>query len=288
MDTMIGLTAPDIERWSERVVVVRGLNPSPFAGPGTNTFLVGTGSRPLLVDTGSRHEGYVPLLERALAEHCRTDAPGDVLVTHAHPDHLPGAVDVIARFGERAVRKLPWPEQDARVSVSISAVRDGDIFRTDGATLHAVHTPGHAPDHLCFYLEEERALFTGDNVLGVGTTVISTWGGDMAAYIASLERLLELDIERIYPGHGPLIPDGKERLQQYLAHRLERERQVIDALRAGASDAVQIVERVYLGLPAVLRAAAADSVTSHLIKLEREGRAARLADAKEARWRITE
>lgn len=285
-ETMLGLTAPDVERWSDRVVVVRGLNPGPFTGPGTNTYLVGTG-RPLLLDTGSGVEGYVPLLERALKEHCRVDAPGDLLVTHVHPDHLGGAPAVLERFGPRAVSKLPWPGRDERVPVPITPIGEGDQIRTAGATLRAIHTPGHAQDHLCFYLEEEKALFTGDVILGVGTTVIPLDGGDMDDYLATLERLLDLELERIYPGHGPMILEPRQKVQEYLDHRIEREREVIAAIEGGAVTVEQMVERIYAEYPRRLYAAAGQSVTSHLLKLERESRVSRRLDAAgEEHWAL--
>jgi glyoxylase-like metal-dependent hydrolase (beta-lactamase superfamily II) len=271
MDSMQGMRLPDVERWSERVVVVRGLNPGPFTGPGTNTFLLGGGDRPLLLDTGVGEAGYVPLLERALREECRADEPGDVIVTHVHPDHLGGARDVLARFGERRVSKLPWPRRDAAFDLVLTPLGDGDVVRSDGATLRAIHTPGHAQDHLCYYLEEEKALFTGDLILGAGTTVIPTDGGDMALYLDSLERLLALDLERIYPAHGPAIRDPYARIREYLAHRRMREAQIVEALGSGPSEIGAIVERVYVGTPVFLHAAAAQSVRAHLVKLERDG-----------------
>ena len=285
-ETMLGLTAPDVERWSDRVVVVRGLNPGPFTGPGTNTYLVGT-ARPLLLDTGSGVEGYIPLLEQALKEHCGADAPGDLLVTHVHSDHLGGAPAVLERFGPRAVSKLPWPGRDERVPVPITPIGEGDRIRIEGATLRAIHTPGHAQDHLCFYLEEEKALFTGDVILGVGTTVIPLDGGDMDDYLATLERLLDLELERIYPGHGPMILEPRQKVQEYLDHRLEREREVIAAIEGGAVTVEQMVERIYAEYPRRLYAAAGQSVTSHLIKLERESRVSRRLDpAGEEHWAL--
>lgn len=276
---MYGMKVPDIERWSPRVAVVRGLNPGPFTGPGTNTYLVGTGARPFLLDTGSGHPGYLPLLERALSEECEIDAPGDVLLTHVHPDHIGGAADVLARFGKRSVYKHPWPGRDEQHPLELSPIGDGDRFETAGATLVAVHTPGHAPDHICFYLEEERALFTGDLVLGAGTTVIPLEGGDMSEYLESLQRLLDMDPSRIYPGHGPRIEDAGGKLREYISHRTEREEQIVAALRSGMHSVRELVERIYVDTPPALRAAAGQSVLSHLIKLERENRAHRSVDA---------
>jgi glyoxylase-like metal-dependent hydrolase (beta-lactamase superfamily II) len=272
-----------VERWSERVVVVRGLNPGPFTGPGTNTFLLGGGPRPLLLDTGVGHPGYPPLLEKALAEECGAREPGDVLITHVHPDHLGGARDVLARFGSRRVSKLPWPERDADFELELSALAPDASLRADDVTLRAIHTPGHARDHLCFWLEEERALFTGDLILGAGTTVIPADGGDMAAYLDSLERLLELDLAVIYPAHGPRIDRPYDKIREYLAHRRMRESQVLECLAEGVGAVPAMVERMYTETPRSLHAAAGQSVRAHLVKLEREG-AVRRVDGE--RWAL--
>lgn len=284
---MFGMSAPDIERWSSRVVVVRGLNPGPFTGPGTNTCLIGTGSERLLLDTGSGHEGYVSLLETALIEECGGAEPADVLVTHVHPDHIGGAADVLARFGKRDVHKCPWPGRDGAHGVELTPIGDDQVFSIEGATLRAIHTPGHAEDHICFYLEEERALFTGDVVLGAGTTVIPLEGGDMRIYLDTLHRLLELDLDRIYPGHGPAIEDPKAKLRDYIDHRMAREAQIIEAIRAGAHSVREIVERIYVDTPRALYPAAGQSVLSHLLKLESEQRARRSVDAaNEEHWAL--
>jgi glyoxylase-like metal-dependent hydrolase (beta-lactamase superfamily II) len=146
-----------------------------------------------------------------------------------HADHIGGVASVLARYGKRRVSKMPWPGKDERYGLALEPIRAGDVFRTDGATLRALHTPGHAQDHICFYLEEERALFTGDVVLGAGTTVIPLDGGDMGLYLESLARMLELELTRIYPGHGPFIADPVAKLHEYIAHRREREQQIVAA-----------------------------------------------------------
>jgi len=284
-NTMIGLTLPEIDVWSERVAVALGLNPGIFTGPGTNTYLVGTGRRRILLDTGQGVAGYPDVLARAMAR-AGCEEIQEIVLTHGHVDHNGGVAQVVARFGPRRVSKLPWPAFDAASPVEVTAIGDGDVVPTEGATLRAVHAPGHAPDHLCFVLEEERALFSGDNVLGVGTTVIPSDSGDLADYMASLERLLALRPARIYPAHGPVIGDGPAKLREYIAHRNQRERQILAALADGEARIRTLVKRIYTDVPEVLHAAAAQSVASHLRKLEREGRARRLdgREPLEALW----
>jgi glyoxylase-like metal-dependent hydrolase (beta-lactamase superfamily II) len=283
---MLGLELPDVDVWSDRVVVALGQNPGPFTGPGTNSYLIGTGPERLLLDPGQGVPGYLPVLERALElASCRIQA---IVLTHGHPDHIGGVPSVLERHGALEVSKRPWPGVDERHDVRLSPIDDGSVVRTEGATLRAVHTPGHAPDHLCFMLEEESALFSGDNVLGVGTTVIPLDTGDLGEYLRSLERLLEEAPERIYPAHGPVIPDGCAKLREYLAHRQERERQIVSALQSDGVESIPaVVAIVYAAYPKQLHAAAGQSVASHLVKLEREGRVQRDGSPPlEARWKL--
>ena len=286
MDSMQGMALPDVEQWSDRVWVVRGQNPGAFTGPGTNTYLIGTGPRPLLLDTGDGRDAYLPVLESALSERDST-GPGERALTHVHPDHIGGTPGILERFGERPVYKLPWKERDEQFDLSLTAIGDGDQLRAPDATLRAIHTPGHAQDHLCYYLEEERALFTGDVIVGAGTVVIPLEGGSMRLYLRTLEQLLELEIDRIYPGHGPLIERPHEKIQEYLDHRLAREQQIAEAIRSGASTIEGMVERIYVDTPRYLFAAAGQSVRSHLLKLEDERRVSKAIDATgEEHWSL--
>ncbi len=266
---------PRTARLTPKVHRVLGMNPSSFTGPGTNTYLVGMdGREPLLIDTGIGLELWHELLAAHLAE-CAAPPLARCLMTHGHPDHVGGVADVRRLHPGLPLHKHPWPARDGQAGVPFLALADGDVVAGEGFTLRAIHTPGHAPDHLCFYLEEERALFTGDVILGVGTTVIPREGGDLGHYLDSLRRLQALDLARIYPGHGPVIDEPQEKIAYYLAHRLARERQILDELSRGAGTVEAIVRSIYRDYPPNLHAAAAQSVGAHLDKLEREGRVQR-------------
>ncbi len=263
---------PRTARLSPRVGRVLGLNPGLMTGPGTNTYLVGE-RHPILLDTGAGLPDYVPLLAGFVAGEER-GAPSRVVLTHRHRDHMGDVLDVRRLYPRLPVGKLVV--NDPGLPVPMEPLAEGAVLRTDGATLHALHTPGHASDHLCYYLEEEQALFTGDLVLGGSTTVIPPDDGDLAAYLASLRRLLALDVRRIYPGHGPVLEPARPVIEEFIAHRLERERQILAALDAGLETVPDVVARVYLAVPPALHPVAALSVQSHLLKLEREGRVRRL------------
>jgi glyoxylase-like metal-dependent hydrolase (beta-lactamase superfamily II) len=269
---LLGTQLPDVDVWSERVAVALGQNPSLFTGPGTNTYLIGTGPERILLDPGQGIPSYLPVLERAM-ERAGCRALQEIVLTHGHVDHIGGVRSVLERFGPLRISKFPWPEVDAAQGLELTRLDDGAVVETEGATLRGILAPGHAPDHLCFVLEEEHALFSGDNVLGVGTTVIPNTSGDLGDYLRSLEKLLAEQPGRIYPAHGPVIEDGVAKLREYIAHRHERERQILAALERGPASVREIVEVVYAAYPKALHPAAAQSTTQHLRKLEREGRA---------------
>jgi hydroxyacylglutathione hydrolase len=272
---------PATARLTDRVRRVLGLNPGLMTGPGTNTYLVGRRA-PVLIDTGAGVPEYAPLLQRFTA----AEQVGDVarvVLTHRHRDHMGGVTDLRRLHPRLPVGKLVV--RDPVLPVPMEPLADGATVRAEGVTLHVLHTPGHASDHLCYYLEEERALFTGDLVLGGSTTVIPPDDGDLLDYLASLRRVLDLDVRRIYPGHGPVLEPARPVIEGYIAHRLEREAQIVAALGAGAETVAEVVARVYRDVAAPLHAVAELSVTSHLSKLEREGRVDR-QPGPPARYRL--
>ncbi|MBI2524526.1 MAG: beta-lactamase-like protein 2 [Candidatus Rokubacteria bacterium] len=262
---------PDFPRTatpSELVGRVLGLNPGMMTGPGTNTYLVGA-KHPVLIDTGAGIPGYVTLLQEYLAQR-GWDRPERIVLTHRHRDHIGGVGDLRARFPGLPVAKMIL--KDAGLPEGTRDLRNGVAVAGDGVTLIAIHTPGHASDHLCFYLPEERALFSGDLILAGSTSVIPDDDGDLAHYMASLRRVQDLDVQRIYPAHGPVIEDAQGKIQEYLDHRMMRERQILDALGGGARTIPQMVAIIYADVPRALHPAAAMSVHAHLRKLSKEGR----------------
>jgi glyoxylase-like metal-dependent hydrolase (beta-lactamase superfamily II)/8-oxo-dGTP pyrophosphatase MutT (NUDIX family) len=267
-------------RLSLRVWRVTAPNPGPMTGPGTNSYLVAApaGEGQLrdftVIDPGPAIEGHVQaLLDAAAAEGGRIVR---ILVTHTHADHSPAAALLAAATGAPVFgRRAPFSQgQDAGFSPQAEPA-DGERFALGpAATLRAVHTPGHASNHLCWLLEEERLLFTGDHVMQGSTVVINPPDGDMAAYLRSLERLLAMDLRFLAPGHGFLVGDPHAAVRALIAHRLRREAKVVSALDAetGEASVAALVERAYDDVPAALHPLAQRSLLAHLIKLKAEGR----------------
>jgi glyoxylase-like metal-dependent hydrolase (beta-lactamase superfamily II) len=187
----------------------------------------------------------------------------EILITHRHSDHVGGAVALAQRTGARVRAFGAERAGDAEV-VPIS---DGELFEIGAARLRALHTPGHASDHLCFYAEGAASLFAGDNVLGEGTAVIAPPDGNMSQYMTSLERMRSLHIDRIYPGHFRPLDGGGEVLDGYIRHRAEREKKILDAVRRGHSSIDDIVGDAYSDTPLQLHPIALYSALAHLEKL---------------------
>ena len=229
-------------------------NPGPYTGPGTNTWILMDGPAAVVVDPGPDSDEHLEAILRTLG-----GLPvGAILVTHSHPDHLPLAERLAERTGARVARH---PE-----------LADGDFVHAGVHHLRVLHTPGHAPDHLCFLLEQDGAVFTGDLVLGRGSTMITWPDGDMAAYLASLERLAALRPRLLFPGHWDPVADPAAKLAEYRAHRLERERQILAEVRRAGGDAADLTRRVYAAEVAEdLLPAAEMTLKAHLDKLVADG-----------------
>jgi glyoxylase-like metal-dependent hydrolase (beta-lactamase superfamily II) len=253
------------------VRLVLAPNPGVFTLEGTNTWVIGLGPS-LVIDPGPADGEHLEAVAREA---------GDVraiLLTHHHPDHAPGAARLRDLTGAPVMAFDPGPREER--------IEDGAVVTTAGATLTAVHTPGHTPDHLVFVDGESRSMFTGDVVLGWGTSVIDPPEGDLSAYVASLRRMLALEPGALYPGHGPVVPDGSAKLREYLDHREEREREVLAALAGGPRTPAEMVPGIYAGYPEEVHAIAARSLLAHLLKLEAEGRVRRLGDPAEDRFEL--
>ena len=245
-------------------------NPGPMTLEGTNTWIVGDGPA-VVIDPGPDDAGHLG------AVRAEAGAIGAIVLTHRHPDHAPGAAALARASGAPIHAWRPDPGE--------LPLRAGqELVAGGGLTVVAVHTPGHTPDHVVFFVPTLGALFTGDAVLGRGTSVIDPPEGDLAAYLRSLDAMAALAPRTIYPGHGPAVWAAAEKLAEYRAHREERERQVLDALAEGACTPEDIVATVYADYPPEVHALAARSVLAQLLKLEREGRAAHVGPPRDNRF----
>ncbi|KAG0366017.1 beta-lactamase-like protein [Gamsiella multidivaricata] len=334
---------PNIVRLSERVVRVLGLNPSKFTLQGTNTYLIGKGQRKVLLDTGEGVPEYTSLLQSVLEKELAGSIISSVICSHWHHDHVGGVPDVMKFLASRNIHlndppasaadaessthsvglvdldassvmpkvfKYPSPEHDDPETRFLEIADRQEIIVDDETTLVTLHTPGHTTDHCSFYLKEENTLFTADCVLGQGTAVFE----DLSSYMKSLERQLTIGGNqpfKIYPGHGPVIEDGPAKIREYIAHRLDREKQILSVLTSsggGSSNgssiadssisgvssvkpntgktAMQIVAVVYEAYPPSLHPAAEHQVLLHLKKLEQDGKVRRGAaeEISDAVW----
>ena len=259
-------------------IPVHAFNPGPITGAGNWTWLI-SGRIPTLVDAGTGDPRHLDAIATAL----NGAALVQVIVTHSHSDHASGAPAIAERWPDVRFLKMPWAERDPKWPVPWIPIDDGAAIEVGDTTVVAIHTPGHAPDHLCFWHAESRTLFGGDLAVQGSTVWIPTsLQGDLVDYLASLERVIALSPACILPAHGAVIDDPQTLLRGYLAHRREREDQVLAALRAGDREPDAIVEHIYRGLKERLIPMARESVLAQLHKLEREGRARRDGDA----WHI--
>jgi glyoxylase-like metal-dependent hydrolase (beta-lactamase superfamily II) len=253
-----------------RITRVLAPNADIYTLDGTNTWVIGEDPS-IVIDPG-------PSIASHLAEVARVAGRvAAVLVTHDHPDHAPGAAELARMVGAPL---HAWRLNEAE------RIRDRQVFHGGGFALTAIHTPGHTSDHVVFHEAQEGALFTGDAVVGRGTSFIDPPDGDLTQYLRSLRLMQELAPRTIYPGHGPVVFRAKDKLQEYVEHRAEREHQVVEALAGGSRTIEQIVEVIYAGYPAQVLPLAARSVLAHLLKLEGEGAVARSGKGESAAWSV--
>jgi len=240
-------------------------NGSVFTGPGTNTYLVGN-EDVTVIDPGPAMEEHIDTILGA------SKNIKQILVTHTHPDHSPGVRLLKKQLDVPAYGMLTKSSKNQDTTFSPERIlQDGEIFDEGDFSLEVVHTPGHASNHLCFILKEEKFIFTGDHIMNGSTVVIGPPDGNMKQYIESLEKLKNYDIEKIAPGHGEVLDNPYEVADWIINHRLEREKKVFSALKdvsRGTPDS--LVEKVYNDVDSSLFPIAKASLLAHLIKLEED------------------
>lgn len=234
-------------------------NPGAFTLDGTRTWLLG---HTAVIDPGPAIESHIDAIRAAMPE------LDTIFITHRHGDHAPAAVPLKQATGAKIVAPLDWADV---------VVKGGETFDVEGETLEAIATPGHTSEHIC-YLTSSGDLFTGDTVLGAGTTAIFPPDGHMGDYLRSLKLLRARNPKVIHPAHGPTRDDAIKLLDEYIAHRLDREQQVIAATAAGAQTIPELRRKIYPDLDRRLEQAAEVQLLAHLIKLVEEGRIAQNGD----------
>lgn len=276
--TDIDLHAPartgGVDRIAPDVWRIVAPNPSALTGPGTNTYVVGDTDK-IVIDPGPDHREH---LERVLQ--AAGGRVAQILCTHSHTDHSPGAATLKSMTGA-PVRGLPAPDdafQDATYAPD-AGLADGEVVAAGSTRLRALHTPGHASNHVCFLIDASGMLFTGDHLMSGSTVVILPPDGSMRLYVDSLRHLRTLPVETLAPGHGAVIADAQADIGRVIAHRLKREDKVVAALaRRGTATLDDILAEVYDDTPAHLHRLAKYSLLAHALKLLEDGRAAREGD----------
>jgi hydroxyacylglutathione hydrolase len=266
-------------RLSPRVTRVLAPNPGFMTGPGTNSYLIGTSDIAVL-DPGPALSAHVNALLEAAA-----DIGGRIrwiLLTHTHQDHAPAALELRQRTGAPILGQSPLAGDPAQTEITVDReLMQGDIVAGADFHLRVLHTPGHVGNHLCYLLEEEQLLFSGDHLINGSTVVIIPPSGNMANYLASLEKLRQETIRSIAPGHGDLIEDAQALISHTILHRLTREQKVIATLEQAPQPLEKLVARVYDDVGPALHVVAQYSLLAHLIKLRDEG----LASETPEGWR---
>lgn len=255
-------------------------NPSALTGPGTNTYVISAADGHLVLDPGPDEPAHLDRILRAA-----NGRIGTILCSHSHTDHSPGAA-VLQRLTGASVLGRPAPSdsyQDETYAPD-GSLEDGQVFDTSAGPLRVLHTPGHASNHVCFLLESQGWLFTGDHLMTGSTVVILPPDGSMRLYLESLHRLRTLPLDALLPGHGAAILEPLAEIDRVIAHRSKREAKVIDALRLrGAASIDELVPQVYDDTPVALHPLARYSLLAHLQKLLEEERAG--VDAETWKWR---
>ncbi|KAL3097179.1 hypothetical protein niasHT_030174 [Heterodera trifolii] len=262
----------DILQLSPRVIRILGKNPGPFTLQGTNTYLLGTGKKKILIDTGEANVAdYLQNLATALGNENQITT---IIATHWHHDHIGGITGILRRFPDNnneKIRLMKCQRFDGKSESTENAfefVENGQQIEVEGATLRIIFTPGHTSDHISLWLEEEKALFSGDCVLGEGSAVFE----NLTEYLRSLRKLLELDPVRIYPGHGPVIDNPREKVNEYIEHRLQREKEILKTIREEQPvSAIRIASMLYPNILPTRRMGSLFNVRHHLAKLVSDG-----------------
>jgi len=257
---------------SSRVFTILGLNPGLFTLQGTNTYLVGTGKKKILIDTGEGISEYLDNLNLAMKESGCQEIQ-EIVITHHHHDHIGGINDVRKRFGAQIPIVAFRDSQSSSLGTDYEGLRyvkDSDTIKVEGATLEVIHTPGHTDDHISLYLQEEKAIFSGDCILCAGTAVFT----DLYTYMISLQKLRKINPRLLYPAHGPMVSDAVKHIDYYISHRTQRETQIIETLESAklGLTSMQIVEKIYVDVSKSLYHAAEQNVILHLRKLLRENK----------------
>jgi glyoxylase-like metal-dependent hydrolase (beta-lactamase superfamily II) len=254
-------------------------NPSMMTGPGTNTYLLGS-KEIAVIDPGPAMPKHVDAIQEL------ADAPIKwILVTHTHPDHSPAAALLAKATGAKQFGRMPpkGRHQDQTFKPD-HMLADGGTFQTEEFSLQVIHTPGHASNHLCYLHSGHNLLLTGDHIINGSTVVIDPPDGSMGDYLRSLERLKEISMDAILPGHGEIMEQPQEAVDWLINHRLQREKKIIGVLRDQPdSTSRELVPRVYEDVDEKLHELAEHSLLAHLIRLEEELR----ASMENGRWRLT-
>ncbi|CAG8433579.1 10900_t:CDS:2 [Diversispora eburnea] len=256
---------PDFTKLSDRVSRILGQNSNKF--------------------TLQEKPEYIPVLFNSIKQLGENINISDIIITHWHYDHVGGVDNILLHVKENnlpipVIHKKLYPKRDSPHHQTIfHQINDNQIFHTEGATLQTIYTPGHSEDHLGFYLKEENAIFTGDSILGQGTTVFE----DLILYLDSLEKMKKFSPNMLYPGHGPTIENGTEKIKEYIDHRMRRENQILEVFKNENRPLTpaEIVEIIYAEYPKSLWPAAERGVIIHLIKLEKENKVYRVDNDNE-------